>query len=128
MSKKPKKMGKKRKKSEPRAVGDLGRGKNGQFAEGNRLSVGNKSNTNEKARELKKALFEAVSIEDMKDIAANLVEKAKGGDTPSIKELFDRLLGRPLQTHEIDVEVKTYTMEQRDAIRAMLAGRCVNEA
>ena len=62
----------------------------------------------------------------MQDIIKVLIKKSKQGDIPAIKELFDRALGRPLQTHEVDVEVRTYTQEQCDSIRKLLAGRCVN--
>lgn len=122
------KKAKKRKKSEPSSNGELGRNSNGQFTQGHSFSAGNKGSTNEKTRELKKALLEAVSVQDMKDIASNLVAKAKGGDIQAIKELFDRCLGRALQTHSIDAEVRFYTSEQRDAIRAKFAERFVNES
>jgi ferritin-like protein len=71
-------------------------------------------------------LLEAISVEDMQAIVKQLITKAKNGDIPAIKELFDRALGKPHQTHEVDVEVKTYSQEQCDSIRKMLASRCVN--
>jgi hypothetical protein len=128
-------MAKKREKDKPSADGSVGnasegqdRTSSGQFAQGHSYSVGNKSHTNERTKALKQALLEAVSDQDMKDIVVKLVKKAKEGDIQAIKELFDRCLGRPLQTHSVDAEVRFYTSEQRDAIRAKFAERFVNDA
>lgn len=116
----------KKKKRSSNRTNSTDRAKNGHFAKGNKLSVGNKGNTNDKAKALKSILLETVTDADMEAIAKKLVEMAKGGEISAIKELFDRCLGRPLQTHEVDIEVKTYTPEQCDSIREFLAGRCVN--
>ncbi len=103
-------MAKKTKKKKPSEVGKVGRNAKGQFRPGNKLSVGNKGpSKGGKARQLKQALLEAVSVEDMQIIVGKLVEQAKEGEIQAIKELFDRCLGRALQTHAVDVEVKTYT-------------------
>lgn len=96
---------KKKSKRKPRANGTDGRNIKGQFEKGNSLSVGNKSHTNEKAKALKKALLEAITEKDIKKIGKKLVSKAKGGDVPATKELFDRLWGRAIQ--EVDIGEKT---------------------
>lgn len=110
-------------------VNPLANGKNqlGQFIKGNQLSRGSHHmKAQSKGKLLKAAMMEAVTAKDMIVIVKKLVKQAKQGDVPAIKELFDRCLGKPLQTHEVDVEVKTYTLEQCDSIRKLLAGRCVN--
>ena len=115
-----------KKKAKPISNGSNGRNGNGTFSKGNQLSKGHKSSSNVHAMALKKVLLETVTEKDMRAIVNKLVKLAMAGDIAAIKELFDRCLGRPLQTHEVDVEVKTYTPEQCDSIRKLLAGRCVN--
>ena len=104
-----------------------GRNPLGQFSAGNSAALGthhSKAQTN--GRALKVAMMEAVSAKDMVAIVKKLIKQAKQGDVPAIKELFDRCLGKPLQTHEVDVEVRTYTSEQCDSIRKMLSSRCID--
>lgn len=98
-------MAKKRSKRKPRADGSVGRKSNGQFAKGHTYSVGNKSHTNEKAKELKAALFSAVTEKDIKAICKKMLSQAKNGDTHARKELFDRLWGRAIQ--EVDLGENT---------------------
>lgn len=100
-----KKVVKKKSKRKPRAVGTDGRSKNGKFVKGNQCSVGNKSHTNEKAKALKKALFDAITEADIKKIGKKLISKAKAGDIHATKELFDRIWGRALQ--EVDLGEET---------------------
>ena len=117
---------KQKKKKETKPI-ENGRNGKGQFGEGNQCAAGTHNvKATQISRELKKALLEAVSVEDVKKIVQKLVRQAKHGEIAAAKELFDRCLGKPLQTHEIDVEIKTYTPEQCDTIREFLAGRCVN--
>ena len=113
-------------KDKPELNGTSGRDTRGQFLTGNKCGVGNTNNTNKAALELKRAFVAAVTIEDVQKIALVLVTNALKGDVAAIKELFDRCFGKPLQAHELSVEVKTYTAEEYDSIRAMLARRCVN--
>ncbi|KKK93736.1 hypothetical protein LCGC14_2689890, partial [marine sediment metagenome] len=84
-----------------RANRAVGRGNGGIFAKGNKLSVGNKSHVNQPARDLKQALIDAISKKDIRLIADALVEKAKAGDIPAVKELFDRMWGRAAQSVEV---------------------------
>lgn len=99
-------MAKKKKPSTHGAVGSkMGRNNQGQFVNGNRCSVGNTSHTNEKAKALKNALLEAITEEDIKKISDKLKEKAKTGDVPAAKELFDRIWGRAKQ--EVDLGENT---------------------
>ncbi|MHC4639656.1 MAG: hypothetical protein ACYTBV_19485 [Planctomycetota bacterium] len=94
--------------------GLVGRKPNGQFAKGNKLSKGNKSHWNEKAQKLKKALTDAITEKDIKEIAKGLVKKAKQGDTSAAKEIFDRLWGKASQQVEIEsvAEARVLTDEQ----------------
>ncbi len=82
-----------------------GRNRSGQFAAGNKLSTGS---TGHKclsdAKQLKQALAASVSINDIKAIAKGLLKKAKKGDVSAAKELFDRLWGKAMQTHEVEID------------------------
>lgn len=120
-------MAKKVKTTEKSEPIENGRNGKGQFGEGNQCATGTHNvKATQISRELKKALLEAVSPEDITEIVQKLVEQAKGGEIAAIREVFDRCLGRALQTHEIDVEIKTYTPDQCDSIRKLLGGRFIN--
>ena len=115
-------MLKKAKKAEPLTNG---RNRRGQFGCGNRLSKGHrKSGAVTHAKQLKQALLEAVTVADMKAIAKELITKAKKGDSAAAKELFDRCLGKPHQTHGVEVDARKYSPEECDSVRAILAERC----
>lgn len=66
---------------------------NGRFAKGNPGGPGNPHGR--AVAQLRSALFAAVSAEDFKAVIAALVEQARTGDVPSIRELLQRLLGPP---------------------------------
>src|SRR5262245_35289336 len=67
----------------------------GRFAAGNKAGRGNPLNRH--AHRLRYALLSAVKREDIREVAAALLDKAKGGDVAAIKELLDRVMGRPTQ-------------------------------
>jgi uncharacterized protein YjcR len=73
---------------------ELGRRADGRFAKGNVGGPGN-PNAAHVAR-LRKALFEAVTEDDLKAIIQKMVEKAKEGDIAAAKEVIERLLGKPV--------------------------------
>lgn len=50
---------------------------------------------------LRSMLFDTVSDENLREVVAVLVEQAKGGDARAIRELLDRLLGKPCQAPEV---------------------------
>lgn len=79
--------------SRPSPDGGNGRGPGGRFATGNRLGRG--SPLAGRAAKLRAALLASVSDEDIREIAATLVQKAKEGDLPAIAQLLDRVLGKP---------------------------------
>lgn len=66
---------------------------NGQFAKGNKCSKGNPFA--DRIGQWRKALVEAVTPEDIRDIAIKLVETAKQGKGWAIQLLLDRCLGKP---------------------------------
>lgn len=95
-------------------VGDGGRGAGGRFVAGNRAAVGNPH-----ARavgQLRVALLAAVTPEDIRLIVAAMVVKAKGGDIAAAREVFDRTLGRPVETDLIErLEVAEAAINARTA-------------
>jgi len=70
------------------------------FQKGNKLRTGKKSGYNEKAVELRIDLINK-AVNSKSDINQALIDKAKTGDVPAIKEVFDRTLGKA--TEYIDV-------------------------
>lgn len=72
---------------------------NGRFAKGNKVSVGNP--LNKKTQQLRAALINALTEQDIVDIAFALIKKAKKGDTVAAREVFDRTFGKAHQSVEI---------------------------
>src|SRR5689334_20040804 len=68
---------------------------NGRFLPGNRGGPGNPHA--KKVAQLRSALLETVTPEDMRTIVLKLVEMAKGGDLPAIRELLERTLGKRVE-------------------------------
>jgi len=95
----------KKKKKNPTVNGNNGRDRQGRFLKDNHLAIGGSPPSVTKAKDLKDALLAAVSCQDIREIAEALVEKAKKKDVAACKELFDRCLGKPHQTHEIEGEL-----------------------
>ncbi len=76
-----------------------GRNGRGQFAAGNKGGPGNPHAR--RVHRLRAALLRAATPADFEQIARSLIEKAKTGDIPAIKELFDRTIGKPSQCVEV---------------------------
>ncbi len=109
-------------KSKPSSNGRNGKG---QFTPGNQLATGmGDHKSRSQSRILRNELLEAITRKDVRDIAKALLKKAKKGDTAAIKELLDRCLGKPHQTHGVEVESRQYTPDECETVRAMLADRC----
>ena len=83
--KKPRKKPAKAKKPQP------GRTAGGQFAKGNQAAKGNPYTR--KAAEMRKALYSAVTADDIRQIVDTLKAQAIRGDLKAIAILFDRVLG-----------------------------------
>src|SRR5262249_39572456 len=77
-----------------------GRDASGRFAPGNPGGPGNPHAR--KVAELRQALVNFVTAEDMKEIALILKEKAKMGNLAAIKLLFQYVLGKPLPPTDPD--------------------------
>ena len=111
----------------PTVTASAGKDVLGKFAKGNTYSQGNlRKGITSKVKLLKAAFVEEITVDEIKAIARKLVTMAKAGDVTAAKEVFDRCFGKALQTHEIDVDVRTYTQEECDNIRKMLAVRFVD--
>lgn len=91
-----------------------GRDPTGRFAPGNRCAPGGYP-AGRKVAELRAALLESVSDDDMREIAARLVTMAKGGDIRAIAEVFQRTLGKPVES---DLLARLDEIESRLAARA----------
>jgi hypothetical protein len=72
-----------------------GRDGSGRFAPGNKGGPGNPHAR--KVAQLRSALLETVTEDDMRAIGAKLIAMARGGNLPAIKELIERTLGRPIE-------------------------------
>lgn len=69
--------------------------------------------------DIRRVLVEAVTDEDLYDLARTLVEKGKAGDVMAAREVFDRLMGKPKATLSIEDEHMTGE-EAEIQIRAMV--------
>jgi hypothetical protein len=74
------------------------RSPNGQFGAGNPGGPGNPYARRVAA--LRTALMDAVTDEDIRAVARALVNQAKAGEVPAIRELLDRLVGKPTDRAE----------------------------
>jgi hypothetical protein len=79
----------------PSPNGANGRGSRGQFAPGNKGGPGNPYAA--AIGKLRSALLKAVTPNEIEAVAKALIDKAKTGDVPAIRELLDRILGRPVE-------------------------------
>lgn len=86
--------------------GDSGRDGSGRFTKGNAGGPGNPFAR--RAAEIRSALYDAVTVEDVAAVVRALVEAAKGGQGWAVRELLDRLLGRPV---ELDILARLEALE-----------------
>ena len=86
-----------------------GRTPRGQFAKGNPGGPGNPYARRTAA--LRSALLDAVTEADIRAIAKALVKRARDGEVPAVRELLDRLLGRPGDVQELSAptEIRVIT-------------------
>lgn len=75
----------------------------GRFVVGNRVGRGNPLAARVAA--LRKALFDAVTEEDITAAIKALVTQAKNGDVAAIRELLDRCIGKPGRTDDDEAPV-----------------------
>ena len=76
-----------------------GRLPDGRFGAGNTISQGNVGN--KRMKELRRALLDAVTPEDVQAVAKTLKELAVAGDVPACKVLLDHVIGKPVQALEL---------------------------
>jgi hypothetical protein len=109
---------------QPQASENPNQDAKGRFLPGNRLGCGNPFARATAA--LRKALIKAVTPEDITGIAAQLLEKAKTGDTAAARILFSYTIGKPtpavdpdtLNEHEVHALLKNHlhTLNFKDLI------------
>lgn len=87
----------------PSQNGGNGRGSHGRFLAGNAGGPGNPYAR--RVARLRSALLDAVTDDDLRAIVKVLVDRAKGGDLAAIREVLDRMVGRPLAALALAVEV-----------------------
>ena len=92
----------------PSPNGTNGRDGSGRFAPGNAGGPGNPHA--KRVNELRTALMEAVTPDDLRKIIAALVKAAQAGDTAAAREVLDRTIGKPAQT---DLLQRVEELEQR---------------
>jgi hypothetical protein len=78
---------------QPKATKGDGRDQKGRFAKGWKGGPGNPFSR--RVADLRKALFDAVSAEDVQAIAQKLANRAKKGDVAAAKLLLSYLIGKP---------------------------------
>src|SRR5215475_1402447 len=105
---------------EPSFTGANGRQQNGRFGSGNKFGLGNPYC--KRAHQLRSALFETVTHEDLVEVTKKLIAMAKGGDIHAIKELLDRVLGKPTASIELtQTEAKERIEDLTDDERLAIA-------
>jgi len=85
--------------------GGNGRDVKGRFLPGNRHGKGNP--LVKQTTKLRAVLMEAVTPEDMRQVVLKLVAMAKSGDAVAIRELLNRVYGRPVEPRLDLTEVLT---------------------
>ena len=94
-----------------------GRDASGRFTKGNPGGPGNPLAG--RLSKLRSALVEAVTEEDIREIAEALVQAAKGGDMAATRELLLRTLGRPVEADLVErmerIEEMLKAREEEDA-------------
>jgi GH24 family phage-related lysozyme (muramidase) len=81
-----------------------GHDERGRFAKGNKLARGNPHARQTAA--LRKALYDAVQPDDLREVVATLLRQAKAGDVLSARELLTRLLGSSSESADLDARIE----------------------
>ena len=76
-----------------------------------RFTAGNKCSRGRKVTELRRALLDAVTPDDIKEIVAAIVTKAKQGDMQAISLLLDRCIGKAMTAQEFELYTHEYDRE-----------------
>jgi hypothetical protein len=93
----------------------------GKFAPGNKLGQGNPFHR--KAHALRSSLFAAVTEADVTQVVRKLIAMAKRGEIHAIRELLDRVLGKPVASIELTTgEAKERLEDMTDEELLAIAG------
>lgn len=84
----------KRKPSTTEPNGATGRDASGRFARGNKAAKGNPMAA--RVAQIRVALIEALTTDDVRAIVRALISRAKKGDVAAAREILDRAIGKPL--------------------------------
>lgn len=76
------------------------RDSNGRFTQGNAGGPGNPHAG--QVSQLRAAILEAVSAEDVAAIIEQLISKARQGDLAAAREILDRTVGKPAQSNLLE--------------------------
>jgi hypothetical protein len=98
-----------------------GRTASGQFAKGNPGGPGNPHGR--RVADLRAALLDAVTEADIRAVAKALVARAKAGEVPAIRELLDRMVGRPLVVDQVEPVAFEVSPEVQARAREIIARR-----
>ena len=79
----------------------------GRFTAGNKFGRGNKLAA--EVHNLRRAMFAAVTPEDVQAAMKALVAEGRAGNVVAIKELLDRLVGKPI---ELDYQERLEQLEE----------------
>ncbi len=84
-------------------------------------TFGEENPHHKRVAELRSALLDAISPEDLRAIVTKLVQQAKQGDVQAAREVLDRCLGKSVQSIEGPpiYMVPELTPEQREVARRM---------
>jgi hypothetical protein len=104
---------------------------NGRFTKGNAGGPGNPFAS--KSAQLRSALMDAVTEDDIQQVAQTLIEEARAGNVQAGRELLDRVLGKShqSQSHQLSGQVDTTASQpHRDAcdLLGLLKGQIELEA
>lgn len=103
-----------------------GRTASGQFAKGNPGGPGNPHGR--RVADLRAALLDAVTEADIRAVAKVLVARAKAGEVPAIRELLDRMVGRPLPVDQVEPVAFEVSPEVQARAREIIARRLGGQA
>ncbi|GIW80766.1 MAG: hypothetical protein KatS3mg105_2573 [Gemmatales bacterium] len=99
---------------------ESGRNENGQFAKGNRFGKGNPFAR--QVAQLRKALVDAFSEEDIAEIAQKLKQMCLEGNLAAIKIVFSYLLGKPDAPVDPDtLDLKEWQIREQEPTSATSA-------
>ena len=100
-----------------------GRDGAGRFVKGNPGGPGNPLASN--AQAFRKAIYEAVTLDEMKDVVRVLFRCARTGQPWAVKELLDRTAGKATQYVEgsLDLNVESMLTDEEQKIANRIASR-----